>query len=59
MGIKETKRDLRNADGNIKKRLSSINASLKKAGIRIPGPGTCLSEAGNTRIEEEKGVYLR
>lgn len=36
MGIEETKRDLKNVNDNIRKRISEINTSLRKTGIRIP-----------------------
>jgi transcriptional antiterminator len=35
MGLRGVKRDLKNIDRQIRKRISGINASLKKAGIKI------------------------
>jgi hypothetical protein len=35
MGIEETKRELKIVNNNIRKRISEINISLRKTGIRI------------------------
>ncbi len=55
MGIEETKKDIKDADENIKRRISAINDSLKKAGIRIPGNKT----QGNSVYQKLKILALK